>query len=240
MIIRIKILTGLVLCIVSSLGTAKTQLHITTGFTPPVSDFFNRVLSEADNRLTDISISFEVLPAERSLILANQGINDGECCRIPSIVSPEYKNLLVVEESFFSARFSAFGKKNSMPIRKFDDLKPFTVGSVEGWKIAVIKVKQIKPAEMHVLTTPEQLFKMIDQDRLDYGVVGYLSGLDAIAKLKLKNIQAFEPPLIEKQLYLLLHNKHKDLIPVFNDVLKQMKKDGSINKIYNELVESLQ
>ena len=231
--------TILLLIFTSTLCRAETHLHITTGFTPPVSDFYNMVLKEADKRLHDISISFEALPAERSLILLNQGINDGECCRIPSVVVNEYKNLVAIDVSFFSARFSAFSKNIKTPVNSFEDLKPFSVGTVAGWKIAVIKVKETRPAQVHILTTPEQLFQMLDQDRLDYGVVGYLSGLESISRLKLSTIHVIEPPLIEKPLYLMLHNKHKDLVTVFNQVLNEMQSDGTISRLYSELIQSI-
>ena len=231
--------TFLFLIVSSTLCRAETQLHITTGFTPPVSDFYNSVLKEVDKRLPELSISFEVLPAERSLILSNQGINDGECCRIPSVVLDEYTNLMAIDVSFFSARFSAFSKNKKTPVKSFEDLKPFSVGTVAGWKIAVIKVKEIRPAQVHILTTPEQLLNMLDQDRLDYGVVGYLSGLESISRLKLDTIHVIEPPLIEKPLYLMLHKKHKDLIPLFSQVLNEMQNDGTISRLYKELIKSL-
>lgn len=218
---------------------AETRLHITTGFTPPVSDFYNSVLTEADKRLTDITISFEVLPAERSLVLVNQGINDAECCRIPAVLTEEYKNLIAVNESFFSARFSAFSKDKNTIISRFEDLKPYTVGTVAGWKIAVNKVKMVDPAEIHIVTTPEQLLQMLDHDRLDYGIVGYLSGLESISKLGITTVHAIKPPLIEKKLYLMLHKKHVDLIPVFNNVITEMENDGTIDRLYSDLIMSL-
>ncbi|MDH5600161.1 MAG: transporter substrate-binding domain-containing protein [Gammaproteobacteria bacterium] len=220
-------------------ATAETKLHITTGFTPPVSDFYRNILKEVDKRMPELSISFEVLPAERSLILSNQGVNDGECCRIPLIITRQYKNLIPVNHSFFSARFSAFAKKNRKPIEKFSELKPYSVGSVEGWKIAVNKVKEVEPAETHIVTTPEQMFQMLDKDRIDYGIVGYLSGLKSISNLKIKGIRAIDPPLIEKPLYIMLHIKHKNLIPEFNKVILNMKNDGTINLLYNQLLKSL-
>lgn len=218
---------------------SETRLHITTGFTSPVSDFYSDVLKEADKRLTEISITFEVLPAERSLVLVNQGINDAECCRIPAVVARQYKNLVPVNQSFFSARFSAFKNQNNAVIKTWDDLKPFSVGSVEGWKIAVLKVKEVKPAEVHIVTTPEQLFKMLDHNRIDFGVVGYLSGLKSITDLKLKNITAIEPPLIEKPLFLMLSKKHKSLTPIFNKVFLEMKNDGTIDKFYKKFKSSI-
>lgn len=219
---------------------ADIKLHITTGFTPPVSDFYKTILDEIDKRLPNISISFEILPAERSLVLSNQAVTDGECCRIPEVVGIQYKNLLPLTESFFSVRFNLFEKKHNSTIKSFADLKPYSVGVVQGWKITVIKVEEVQPAEMHIVTTPEQLFKMLDQDRIDYGVVGYLSGLKTISSLKLNNIKAINPPLIEKPLYLMLHKKHKNLIPEFNKVIAEMNNDGTINRLYNQLLISIE
>jgi len=236
---KTSILIIFLINIVSFQATAETKLHITTGFTPPVSDFYRTVLMEVDKQLPGLSINFEVLPAERSLVLSNQGVNDGECCRIPVIVSRQYGNLVPIDHSFFSARFSAFTKEGRKPIKTFSELKPYTVGSVEGWKIAVNKIKEVSPAESYIVTTPEQMFHMIDKGRLDYGVVGYLSGLKSIANLKLKGIYAIDPPLIEKPLYLMLHKKHKNLIPEFNRVILKMKKDGTINRLYTQLLKSL-
>jgi len=64
------------------------ELHFSTGFTPPISDFYKRVFKEADKRLDGVTISFEVLPAERLLQLVNSGVNDGECCCIPAMSLP--------------------------------------------------------------------------------------------------------------------------------------------------------
>ena len=229
----------LLLSFTNAICIAETHIHITTGFTSPVSDFYNSVLTEIDKRLPDLSISFEVLPAERSLVLANQKVNDGECCRIASVVAKEYKNLVAINESFYTARFSAFGKAWSAEIKNFEDLKPFSVGAVEGWKIAVNEVKKVKPAEVHIVTTPDQMFRMINQGRLDYGVVGYLSGLESISRLGFDNIKSSQPPLIEMPLYLLLHYGHKKLIPVLDAEIKAMKQDGTIDKLYSKLIKSL-
>lgn len=237
---RAHIITALLLTIINSSSIAETKIHISTGFTPPVSDFYKSILIEADKRIKDISISFEVLPAERSLVLANEGINDGECCRFPAVVVSQYQNILPVNESFFNVRFSAFSKTDKPDITSFEDLKAYSVGTVIGWKIAVIKINEIKPQQTHIVATPKQMFTMLDQDRIDYGVVGYLSGLDSISSLKLNNIKAIDPPLVEKPLYLLLHKKHKKLIPIFDKTFIAMKNDGTIDKLYNSLVKSFE
>jgi len=174
------------------------------------------------------------------MVLVDQGIYEGECCRIPAVLVEQYQNLMPIDVSFFSARFSAFAKNDKKPVSSFADLKPYSVGTVEGWKIAVKKIKAIQPAKVHIVTTPEQLMQMLDQDRLDYGVAGYLSDLKSISMLNIDSVQAIDPPLVEKPLFLILNKKLKALIPVFNQVLREMQTDGTINRLNSELIESLQ
>lgn len=210
------------------------HLHISTGFTPPVSDFYNEVLTEVDRRLDDFTFSFEVLPAERSLALVNNGVNDGDCCRIPEVVVKKYKNMVSVPSSFFTTRFSFFSKDSNLKINSFDQLKPYSVAVPKGWKLVVNKVTAANPREMFVVTTPEQLFRMLKEDRVDIGMVGYLSGLYVIKNLDIKGVTAVYPPMIEKDLFLMLHEKHESLIPIFDTVIKEMIRDGTIEKIYRK------
>ncbi len=232
-------ITALLLGALTSLCQAKIRLHITTGFTPPVADFYRKVFTEMDKRLPDISISFEALPAERALILVNQGINDGECCRVPTALKHKYKNLIPVDVSFSSIQFSAFTKKQNKPVHSFQALKPFSVGTIEGWKVAINKIKAINPAQLYIVSTPKQLFQMLDQGRINYGVFGHLSGLKSIAELNLHDIRVIEPPLVAKPIYLMLNSKHSDLIPAFNAVIKQMMDDGTINRLHQQLTNSI-
>ena len=208
------------------------NLHLSTGFTPPVSDFFQLVLQEADNRLHDISITFEVLPAERSLKLVEAGINDGDCCRIPEVIFNSYQHMVAVPVSFYAVRFSVFSRHRDIVIRQFSDLQPYAVGTVKGWKAAVDNLQQVAPAELHIVTQPEQLFKMLDKGRIDFGVMGYMSGLKVIDELQLHDIKAIQPPLIEKPLFLMLSARHQTLVPVFAEVFNEMKQDGTIDKLY--------
>ncbi len=210
------------------------DLYISTGFTPPVSDYYNEVLKEIDRRLDDFTIQFEVLPAERSLALVNNGINDGECCRIPAVVTKNYTNLVPVQNSFFTTRFSFFSKDADLKINSFDQLKPYSVVVPKGWKLVVNKVTEAEPRELFVVTAPEQLFRMLEEGRVDIGMVGYLSGLHVIKEHDIKGVSAVDPPMIEKDLFLMLHRKHESLIPMFDNVIKEMINDGTIDKIYSK------
>lgn len=225
------------LCVTSAVQAQ--DLHFSTGFTPPVSNFFQRVLKEADNRLENVTITLEVLPAERSLTLVERGINDGECCRITDVVFRSYQNMVAVPVSFYSIRYSVFTKKHDVPIRTFSDLKPWSVGTVKGWKAAVDNLQQLQPANLYIVTRPQQLFQMLQQERIDFGVMGYMSGRKTIADLKLQDIRPISPPLMEKKLYLLLAKKHQSLVTEFTRVFNDMMNDGTIEALYKEITDTM-
>lgn len=215
------------------------NLYISTGFTPPVSDFFQQILSEVDSRSDRISIEFEVLPAERSVELVSRGINDAECCRIIQVIEASYPNLVPINESFYSARFNVFSTDPELKVDSFDALKPYRVATVKGWKITVNQMNRVQPVEHYVLNSGEQLFQMLDAERIDVGLFGYLSGLQVIKDLDLYHIQAVQPPLADVPLHLMLHPKHKNLAPVFDQIILDMKQDGTIDTIYQSILSTL-
>ena len=234
----IRMLLVPVLSLALVINSYAQTLYISTGFTPPVSDFFRLVLEELDHRLPDIDIQFQVLPAERSLLLVDKGTNDGECCRIPQFVLKTHPNLVPVRESFYSVRFNVFARADSAHIERFEDLRPFSVGTVKGWKAAVNNLQRIEPSELHIVTHPSQLFRMLNDRRIDYAVMGYMSGMHSIRQLGFDQLQVQQPPLVEKPLYLLLADKHRALIPLISDTIKAMLDDGSIQRIHERIMRT--
>ncbi len=212
---------------------------VNTGFTPPVSTFFNLVMEEAFRRL-QIPMKFQVLSAERSLQLVSRGIDDAECCRIPEAIHDDYPDLLTVPVSFYSAAFSAFSKEPAMKIKNWQDLKPYNVGVVTGWKILVDGVAKVKPAGYTQVDSPEALFRMLALDRIDVATLNYRSGLETIHKLGLEGIHVLEPPLAEKKLYLQLHQRHTVLLPRISKILQEMADDGTIARLRSEVVWDLE
>lgn len=236
---RITIFLLWILSAVFGPATQAYELYITTGFTPPVSDYFHKVLEEIDRRSADISIEFEVLPAERSVQLVSRGVNDAECCRIIQVMESSYPNLIPIKESFYSARFSAFSVDPEFKASSFDDLKPYRVATVKGWKITVDQMNRVQPAEHYVLNSGDQLFQMLDARRIDVGLFGYLSGLQVIKNLEFYHIQAVQPPLADLPLHLMLHPKHKDIMPTLDQIIAGIKEDGTADEIYQSIIASL-
>jgi len=208
-------------------------LYISSGFTPPLSDLFERVLAEVDRRLDSVEIEFQPMQAERSVKLVQAGINDGDCCRVPEVFKDD-ERLIFVSPSFVSIRWNAFSRDKNIAISSFEDLKYYSVGVVSGWKLAVNKIRDIAPEHYQILDTPEQMFRMIQLQRLDVGVINYLNGLYALNNLNIEDIHAIQPPLANTPLHLMLSSKHRDLVPEIAAVLEQMEQQGTIAEIYTK------
>ena len=227
-----RILIILTLLFGATAGMASpAPFAVNTGFTPPVSTIFEQILQEVFARLGR-RLDFQEVSAERSLMLVNDGIDDAECCRIPAVVQREYRDLVAVPESVFEARFSAFVTNADVRVGKWDDLKPYSVGTVTGWKILVNNIGLVEPREYFVLENAEAMFRMLDMGRLEVATLGYLSGLKTLQELQLQDVvQVLEPPLATRKLYLMVNRKHAALVPQLSEILAELKADGTIDRI---------
>ena len=89
-----------------------------------------------------------------------------------------------------------------------------------------------------ILDNIEQLFGLLDENRTEIVLTSRIIGYAAIKKLDLKNIQFVEPPLAIKPAYLYLNKRHQVLAEKLSQIMKKLKKDGTYNKLYKDLVLS--
>lgn len=214
---------------------ATESLTITTGFTAPISTLYQKILEQACKRI-GVRLDFHEMPAERSMMLVNNGIHDGECCRIPAIMQQDYPGLLAVPESVFRVAFSAFTKNPLVKLTSWEDLKPYSVGTVAGWKIVVQNVARVKPASYVVVDGIDPLFRMLDLGRIDVAVIGEPSGLDTIRRMGVQGVRLIEPPLATIPVQLMLNSRHADWVPKFDAAFKAMKADGTMDAIIKDVI----
>lgn len=203
---------------------------VNTGWTEPVSSILNDIIVATFER-AKLEVEFHLMPAERSLVQVKLGIDDGDCCRVPSAMKKDYADLLQVPEAVYVAKFSVFSKTPHPKIDNFDALKPYSVATVAGWKILVINLNRVQPETLHIMNEPIAMFKILAQDRIDMAAYGYVGGIKVINDLGLKNISAIEPPLAQLPLYLYLHKKNKEIIPLLTKALRELKAEGVIDQI---------
>jgi len=168
-----------------------------------------------------------IVPAERGLKNLNQGIDDAILTRVAGL-SKLYPNIVRITEVANERKYIAFARKD-IKIKSWADLKNYDVAYISGWKIFNKNV-----TEYHSLTKvrdPEQLFYLLDKNRADVVLYGLAAGQWMIKKLGLENIKPVYPPLANKKKYFYLHKKHTHLVPIADETLREIKDDGTYDKL---------
>jgi len=188
------------------------------------------IVKEAFNRL-DIIVDVPFLPAERSIMVANSGIHDGELNRIEGM-ERIYPNLVRVPESNMDFKFVAFSKKKDFETTDWSTLHSLRVGFIKGWKIIEQNMKN-HPDIIYV-NSAEQLFRQLDKEHIDIALYGKMVGYAQLQKMKITNVRVLNPPLATKKMYMYLNKKHEALVPKVAEALKNMKNDGTYDRIVKQ------
>jgi polar amino acid transport system substrate-binding protein len=171
------------------------------------------------------------LPAERSLIAANDGLHDGELNRIAGM-EQTYPNLMRVDESMMVFEFVGFTKDAALMGGQWENLRSYRIGLIKGWKILEANVGHFP--HVTYFHSAEALFKGMDSGRVDVALYGKKIGYAIIADLGLKKIRAVEPPFAKREMFMYLHKKHRELLAPLAAALRTMKIDGSYNAIVRQ------
>jgi polar amino acid transport system substrate-binding protein len=197
---------------------------------PDQTGMLDRITKEAFLRI-GIIVDVPFLPAERSIMAANAGIHDGELCRIGGI-ERLYPNLVQVPESNMDLNFVAFSKRQDFATTDWSTLKSLRVGFLKGWKILE---EQLKDHPNVINTNSEaQLFNQLDKGHIDVALYGERMGYAQLTNMGLTGIKALQPPLATRKMYMYLNEKHKSLIVKVAESLREMKRDGTYDRIVEE------
>lgn len=227
-------------CLAASFSlNAATELTITSGRGEPFvnsahNGFYDLIVKNMFQRI-NVEAKTVLLPSERSLINANTGVNDGNIARIKGI-EKKYKNLVMVPEKIIDFDFVAFTKNKQYRIKDWQDLAPYNVAFINGWKVFEKKVTHYK--SLVRTRDSAQLFKLLKNDRTDIVLYDLWSGVWWISQDNSK-IHYLMPPIASYQLYLYLNKKHEKLMPGLTRALQAMKQDGTYQKIYEQTLNRL-
>lgn len=209
-------------------GAAAQTLTISTNNTPLDRQALQDLSKEAFRRI-GADIKLVSLPSERSLHSANQGEVDGEGLRVPGL-SSQYPNLVQVPERFIGISFVAFAKDASIRLDQgWDSLKPHRVAFITGWKMFEANASGAKV--VNKVDKPEQMFLMLDGGRIDLALYTRADGIALARSMGLATVAPLAPSLKDVDMYLYLHKRHEALVPKLAQALREMKADGSYNRI---------
>jgi polar amino acid transport system substrate-binding protein len=227
--IQMKICTAVLIaiCLSSHVLAAESSLVIGTADGVPLSTsegmgFHDQIVKEAFRRI-GLQIDIVHLPAERALLNANEGIENGVYVRIQGLES-EYKNLRIVPEKISEYEFVAFGKNPSLRMDGWDSLQNYHIGIVNGWKILEKNIVACK--SLTKVKDAKVLFRSLEEDKIDLAVYNKLDGYGTIKELDQKGIYALESPLATKDMFLYLHKDLEKIVLPLAEALKDMKSDG--------------
>lgn len=218
------------LLVAAASGSAATPvLTISTNNTPEDRKVLVSVSREVFHRI-GVEIDIKRLPSERSLHAADSGEIDGEGLRVSGL-GETYRNLIEVPEPYVRISFVAFARKAS-PIaldRGWDSLKPHRVAFITGWKMFEANASGARSVTK--VNSPEQLFRMLDADRIDLALYTRVGGTILVENLGLTSIVALEPSLRDVDMHLYLNRKHAALVPRIAQALRDAKRDGTHRRI---------
>jgi polar amino acid transport system substrate-binding protein len=218
-----------------SSGTAYGQALVLNTFeiyprsTPEGKGSDDLIIKEMFRRI-GIEVTIVHLPAERALINANEGIDDGDFVRIAGLEN-RYPNLISVPEKITEYEFVAFSKDPSIRIRGWVSLKPYNVGIITGWKI--LEEKIVSTRSLTKVKDDTALFRLLEKDRADLVVCEHVQGNALLQTIGLTGVKALKPVLAKRDMFLYLNQRHAGLVPRLADALKKMKKDGTFKRIMN-------
>jgi polar amino acid transport system substrate-binding protein len=186
-------------------------------------------LSQEAFRRVGVDFKLVSLPSERSLHSANLGEVDGEGLRVAGL-SSQYPNLIQVPERYIGVSFVAFSKDARIRLDNgWDSLKPYSVAFITGWKMFEANASGARV--VNKVDKPEQMFRMLDGGRVDLALYTRADGIALARSMGLASIAPLFPSLKEVDMYLYLNKKHEALAPKLAQVLKDMKADGTYNRI---------
>lgn len=187
-----------------------------------------QVLSQEVFRRNGLEFRLVSLPSERSLASANLGEVDGEGLRIAGLES-QYPNLIQVPERYVGIKFVAFARNATIRLQGWESLREHSVAFITGWKMFEANASNARVVTK--VDRPEQLFMMLDSGRVDLALYTLADGVALTRRLGLSSIAPLAPALQEVDMYLYLHRKHQALVPKLARTLRELKTDGTYNRL---------
>jgi len=197
----------------------------------------NGVAMEVGSRVFgkyNIKFKLRTYPKARALVMANSGKADGDAYRVydlQKITGGKYSSLLRVDVPYISIYWTAFvgDKFKDVKVTDWKDLANYRIAAIRGNKTMEARMNEFVPIKNRTLVNNYDLaFKMLLRGRVDVVV-----GKPAVGVSYLKNHKNLHMTgeFEDQDIYMYLHNKHKQLIPKIEYELREMKKSGALLNI---------
>ncbi len=180
-------------------------------------------------RRARIEVTFVDLPAKRSLLESSEGRVDGEVQRILA-VQDQYPSLIAVHPSFNFIEPTVFVTDADLQVDGWKSIATHSIGIVRG--VGSSERGTAGMPRVEAVTTMEQLMQSLVAKRFEVAVNDRFSGLLVIRRLKLEHaVRPLSPALEHIPLFHFLHERHRDLVPRIEKVLREMQASGELERV---------
>ena len=198
--------------------------------------------TEAFKRL-GYRFTYNIFPPQRGLIEADSGRVDGAATRVEfdKSLQKQFPNLIRVKEPVYKASYAAYSKNHSIHFQGWESLrgKDYIIGYVRGMKVFEKSLPEYVDKNKTLEITDIRLaIRMLASGRMDILLENEMSMKSSLRNEEFRGLDIrCIGSLDHFFLYPYLHKKHAELVPKLAAVLKDMKEDGSYEKII-ELAEN--
>jgi polar amino acid transport system substrate-binding protein len=222
-----KAVLALLLLLTLPLRAEELQLSVIAN--NPTHDDVWRVVQAAARR-AGIPVAARAVPAERALALANSGATDGDIGRIEGL-DKQYPNLVRVPEPVFHYPAFAFALNKLDVSAGWESLRGHTICLRRGIKLFELRTEGMA---RQVLDDEGSIVRMLRSGGCEMALLEPDNPVVRAEMAAQPPLQQLLPALEIVPLYLYLHKSHAALAPRFTEALKQMRQDGTLQKILND------
>jgi len=212
-------LLGLLTCLSCAAAAAADKKLVLSGFEAPGLTPVARSYLEKAYKELGMTVDVVLTEPSRALVNSTGGVTDGEVVRI-GVVGDRYPTLVRVDVPLLSV--ATFGYTNRPEARHMSqqDLKSLRAGHVRGAVFGEIAARGF--AEIWSADEPEQLFKMMQQGRLDLVFVRETRAKEMVRRFGLTDVYPVPSSRKDYPFFHYLHKRHSGLVPRVEKALRKV------------------
>lgn len=167
-------------------------------------------------------------PSKRSLVEAANGQIDGEINRVRD-TELEYPTLIRVPVPINSFESIVYSCNTTYPIDGWDSIAHLRIGIMRGIRYAEHATRDM--ARVTIEGSYDKLFDLLKMGRIDVVISSRPEGFWQRQRPGGECVRDNEPPIVQKEIYHFLHEKHADLVPRLTTILESMRASGEMAAI---------
>ncbi|MCM8539716.1 MAG: transporter substrate-binding domain-containing protein [Lentisphaeraceae bacterium] len=199
-------------------ATDEKVIRISTPTESGVENKMKQIVVDAYKSI-GYKVTFIRMPAVRSMHDSDEGIHaDAELTRT-FVVQDSMKNSIRIPVPITHIEFCVVTKDKSLVVKKWEDLKKYTVAIINGYVLV-----QNKTSGKNVLKVEnsEQALALLQNDRIQIAVLLKDEASYLINLLGYESIHVLSPPIEKVKVYHYINKKFKNLVPKLTKAFKEL------------------